>query len=321
MRYLVTGANGFIGQILCTHLQKNGTSVRALLRKQSTGSWNESVIGDLASGSLPHECLSGVHTVFHLAGKAHALAENAKEASSYQQINVEGTRLLLEAARRAHVRRFIFFSSVKSVGEGGEAILDEECSLPPETPYGRTKLDAENLVLNATGIPHITILRPSMVYGPGNPGNLGRMISGVKKGFFPPFPKINNQRSMVHVEDVVQAAWLAAENPQAHKQIYIVTDGQVYSTRQIYEWICQALGKPVPNWSIPLPFLQGLARIGDGIGVVRGKRFMFDTDALAKLTGSAVYSSAKIQRELGFVPKWTLKKTLPTILQSLILNR
>ena len=114
----------------------------------------------------------------------------------------------------------------------------------------------------------------------------------------------------------MQAALLVAENPQAHKQVYIVTDGQAYSTRQIYEWICQALEKPIPNWSVPLPVLQGLAKIGDGIGGVRGKRFMFDSDALAKLTGSAAYSSAKIQRELGFAPKWTLDQALPAIVQS-----
>ncbi len=314
-RALVTGASGFIGRILCAQLQREGKTVYALLRKECQGPWDKSVTGDLASGSLPHGCMSGVDTVFHLAGKAHALTETVNEESGYQQINVKGTKLLLEAVKHAQVRCFTFFSSLSTMREAEDEIIDERDSPRPVTPYGRSKLDAENLVLNAT-IPHVTILRPALVYGPGNPGNLGRMISGVNKGFFPPFPRINNQRSMVHVEDVVQAALLAAENPEAHKQVYIVTDGQTYSTRQIYKWICQALGKPTPNWSVPLPVLQGLARIGDGIGTVRGKRFMFDSDALAKLTESAVYSSAKIQRELGFAPKWTLEQALPSIVQS-----
>ena len=315
---LVTGASGFIGRVLCHHLQQRTVRVLGFMRQRCDGPWNEAIMRDLTSVLRLHESLSGVDTIFHLAGKAHALTENIEEASGYQKINVNGTKLLLEAAVNANVRRFIFFSSVKAKGEGGETVLDESCRMSPETPYGRSKLDAENLVLNAKEIPHVAVIRPSMVYGPGNPGNLGKMISGIKKGFFPPFPKINNQRSMVHVEDVVQAALLAAENPQAHKQVYIVTDGQAYSTRQIYEWICQALEKPIPNWSVPLPVLQGLARIGDGIGAVRRKRFMFDSDALAKLTGSAAYSSAKIQRELGFVPKWTLDQALPSIVQSYI---
>ena len=318
MKSFVTGANGFIGRILCSHLQKNNwKTVRAFLRRETEGPWNEAIIGDLTSKPLPHGCLSGVDTIFHLAGKAHALAETVEETSEYQKINVDGTKLLLEAAIDANVRNFIFFSSLSTMREAENEILDERDSPRPKTPYGASKLEAENLVLNSK-IPHVSIIRPAMVYGPGNPGNLGKMISGVQKGYFPPFPKINNQRSMVHVEDVVQAALLAAENPQAHKQVYIVTDGQAYSTRQIYEWICQALGKPIPNWSVPLPVLHGLAKIGDGIGAVRGKRFMFDSDALAKLTGSAAYSSAKIQRELGFAPKWTLDQALPSIVQSCI---
>ncbi|MEO5330760.1 MAG: NAD-dependent epimerase/dehydratase family protein [Magnetococcus sp. YQC-5] len=313
----VTGANGFIGQALCTNLKQRGLTVRALLRNNSSGPWHETLIGDLASKSIPYDCMSGVNTLFHLAGKVHALTETVEDVSGYQSINVEGTKLLLEAAERAKVQRFVYFSSVKAIGEGGTIILDENSRLPPETPYGRSKLEAENLVLNSS-IPHVTLLRPAMVYGPGNPGNLGRMISAIHKGFFPPFPKIDNHRSMVHVQDVVQAALLAAENAQAHRQVYILTDGQTYSTRQIYQWICQALDKPIPAWSVPLPVLQGLARIGDAIGAVRGKRFLFDSDALAKLTGSAAYSSAKIQTELGFAPQWTLEHALPIIVQSYI---
>lgn len=312
---LVTGASGFIGHFLSTQLKRQGKRVRSFSFDETPGPWDESVVGDLASGSLPDGCMSGVDTVIHLAGKAHALSESPAEEAEYYKINTEGTRILLDAAAEANVQRFVFFSSVKASGEGGKTVLDEDCQLPPETPYGHSKLAAEELVLNST-IPHVSIIRPVMVYGPGNPGNLGRMISGINKGYFLPFPEIKNSRSMLHVEDVVQAALLAAFGPKANKQIYIVTDGQSYSTRQIYEWICQALDKSVPNWSVPLPVLQALARFGDGIGALRKKRFMFDTDALDKLTGSAVYSSAKIQKELSFSRKWTLDQALPAIVNS-----
>jgi nucleoside-diphosphate-sugar epimerase len=122
---------------------------------------------------------------------------------------------------------------------------------------------------------------------------------------------------MVHVDDVVQAALLAAEIPEAAGQIYIVTDGQAYSTRQIYDWIRGALGKAPLNWQIPMTLLTFLAKTGDTIGHTVGRRFPFDSAALDKLTGSAWYSSAKIQRELGFRPRHSLQSSIPDIVHFL----
>jgi len=317
---LVTGANGYVGRNLCARLQREGKRVRALLRGDSTGPWNESVKGDLASSSLPSDLMSDVDTVFHLAGKAHALTEKPGEDAGYRQINLKGTEILLEAAKSSQVKRFVFFSSVKAMGEGGDAVIDEDCSLPPETPYGRSKLEAEKRVLEAAeSIPHVVILRPSMIYGPQNPGNLKRMIRAVRKGFFPPLPKLSNQRSMVHVEDVVEASLLVMKNQQSHLGIYILTDGQTYTTRQIYEWICAALNKPVPSWYVPLVLLRFLARTGDVIGAIGRKRFMFDSEVLRKLTGSSCYSSNKIRKDFGFSQKWTLEDALPSIVGPLVL--
>jgi len=110
---------------------------------------------------------------------------------------------------------------------------------------------------------------------------------------------------------------LAAEHIEAAGQTYIVTDGEAYSTRQMYEWICDALHKPVPGWSVPPGVLNVMARAGDMIGAVRGRRFIFDSDALQKLTGSAWYSSAKIEHELGFKAQRTLQASLPDIVQYL----
>jgi len=199
------------------------------------------------------------------------------------------------------------------MGEGGDECQDELAACYPGTPYGRSKLEAERLVLEGGYVPEPLVLRLSMVYGPTRKGNLPRMIRAVAKGRFPPLPETDNRRSMVHVDDVVQAALLAAENPVAAGKTYIVTDGETYSTRQIYEWICEALGKPVPGWHVPLPVLKALARAGDGVGRLRGRRFIFDSDALEKLVGSACYSSEKIARELSFDPKHHLRASLPEI--------
>jgi nucleoside-diphosphate-sugar epimerase len=116
---------------------------------------------------------------------------------------------------------------------------------------------------------------------------------------------------------VIQATWLAANNPAAAGKIYIVADGQPYSTRQLYEWVCAALNKKPLPLTIPVFMLQILAKIGDVIGKIRRRRFLFDSDALEKLIGSAWYSSAKIESELGFKARHHLQETLPEIVRYL----
>ncbi len=318
---LISGATGFIGRVLCQQLREQSVQVRGGMRHVAEGPWDEVVLFNLATRTLPEDALAGVDTVFHLAGKAHALSETRQDEEEYFRINTEGTGTLLEAARGAGVRRFVFISSVKVMGEGGDVCQDENETCRPESPYGKSKLAAERLVLEGGYVPEPVVLRLSMVYGSSRKGNLPRMIEAVAKGRFPPLPEVSNKRSMVHVEDVVQAALLAAEQSAAVGQTYIVTDGQLTSTRQLYEWICGALDKPVPAWTLPIGLLKVLAKVGDGIGGVRGRRFLFDSDAMDKLIGSACYSSEKIQRELGFRPAWDLRSALPQIVTSLGMKR
>jgi UDP-glucose 4-epimerase len=317
---LVTGATGFIGRRLCQHLQDSGWYVRAVMRVQSGGPWNESLVADLAEDHLPPELCRGVDTVFHLAGKAHAVTAGLADEAAYTRINVEGTRKLLELARVAAVRRFVFFSSVKAMGERG-AGEDESAEPRPETTYGRSKREAERLVLEGGYVPEPVVLRLAMVYGPTRKGNLPRMIEAISRGRFPPLPDTHNKRSMVHVDDVVQAALLAADLPVAIGKIYLVTDGMTYSTRQIYEWICEALGREPPGWYLPLPLLGLMARLGDGIGKISGRRFAFDSDALEKLAGSSWYDSGRIARELGFSAHRHLREEIPEMTSLLASSR
>lgn len=314
-KVLLTGANGFIGQVLAKQLLAEGTEVKALVRDKAINPKLESIALDLTEEWTINPC-EGVDTVFHLAGKAHALSEIAADDKEYQLINTEGTRKLLAAAQKAGVKRFVFFSSIKAVGDMA-AMQDETNQTPPDTPYGQSKRAAEALVLNGGYVPHPVVIRPCMVYGNSDKGNLPRMIAAIKRGFFPPLPEVHNHRSMVHVEDLAQAALLAAQNPKAAGQIYIVSDGQTYSTRQLYEWICEALHKKPLPFAIPVLFLKMLAKMGDAIGRLRRRRFMFDTDALDKLLGSAWYSSAKIEMELGFKPQRNLQEALPEIVRYL----
>ncbi len=312
---LVTGAAGFIGRQLCRQLQTQGIHVKAFLRiPAEPGPWQDSAAGDIAE-PIASNVMADMDTVFHLAGKAHALSETRQDEKEYFDINTEGTRQLLEAAQQASVRRFVFFSSVKAMHEGGSDCLNETFSCHPETPYGKSKLAAERLVLAGNYVPEPVVLRLPMVYGPAMKGNLPRMIEAVRKGRFPPIPEFGNKRSMVHVEDVIQAALLAATQPEAIGQTYIVTHPQPCSTRELYEWICEAVNRPVPGWRIPEIALRGLAKMGDAIGRWRGRRFIFDSDALAKLAGSAWYSSQKMENELGFQAQHPLRESLADIIK------
>lgn len=314
-RILVTGASGFIGMELCRALQSKGFFARALLRSNQEGPWHEVVVGDLIE-AIPDDCVSGIDTVIHLAGKAHALSEVQQDIEEYFLINTEGTRKLLDICRQRGVKKFIYFSSVKAVGDV-DGLMDESVNAEADTPYGQSKQAAEKLVLEGGYVPCSVVIRPSMVYGNTEKGNLPKMIQAIRNGKFPSLPDMNNKRSMVHVDDVVQAAILAAEDVKAAGETYIVTDGKNYSTRQMYEWICEALHKPVPVWHLPFFVLKLMAKVGDVIGIFRGRRFVFDSDALEKLTGSACYSSAKIERELGFKASRNLREALPEIVKYL----
>lgn len=315
-KVLVTGATGFIGSSLCKYLQQTGFEVLTSGRRHVQLSPNYLSI-DLAIDCFPPNALANIETIYHLAGKAHALAENKQDADEYRQINTEATRKLLEAAKQAGVQRFIFFSSVKAVGDSDVQPMDESVVTPADTPYGQSKYAAEQLVLHGGYVPHPVVIRPSMVYGNTEKGNLPRMIKAIKQGLFLPLPPTHNRRSMVHVDDVVQAALLAAAKPEATGQIYIVTDENFYSPRQIMDWIRQALDKSPIAWHMPPSVLKSLAKTGDLIGQLIGRRFPFDTAALQKLTGSACYSSAKIRRELGYSPQHSLQSSLPDIVHFL----
>ena len=316
-KVLVTGASGFIGRHTVARLLRDGFAVQVLVRDSVWPvDWNrrvEIVVGDVRDPDVTKKALVGCDTVLHLAGKAHD-AEEWHDAGEHEQITVIGTRNLLRAAQTTDVQTFLFLSSLSVYGPGALAQRDETAPCRPESAYGRAKLklEAEACVLEhgaKFGIAAIC-LRPALVYGPGCKGNLPRMIAAIERGFFPPIPEVGNRRSMVHVMDLVEAIMLAATKPLAAGRCYLVTDGKPYSIRELYELICRALGKPVPGWHVPLWTLKALSRTGDAIGRIRGRRFLFDSDALDKLVGSALYSSEKISRELGYRPTLTLEDAM-----------
>ncbi len=319
-RVLVTGASGFIGRHLVERLLRDGLHVRVLVREGAPGpDWLptvEVVTGDVRDPMAMRSAAAGVELVFHLAGKAHDPSVSSGDESACYAVNVDGTRNVWEGAVVGGAQGFVYFSSVKAMGEETACCRDESSDARPVNPYGRSKLAAERVVLDGglrAGL-HVVCLRLPLVYGPGNKGNLYRMMTAIERGLFPPLPEVSNRRSMVHVLNVVDAALLAAGTPGANGQCFIVADARPYSTRELYVMICRGMGKPVPSWHVPVGALKALARAGDLMGRVRGRRAFFDSDALAKLIGSAWYSSEKIARVAGYRPSVAFEDALPDLI-------
>lgn len=312
---LVSGANGFVGRHLVSRLLADGQACRQLVRRP--GADASAVVAELADPDVLTDACSGVASVFHCAGYAHAFSSlSGDDSVKHWAVNFEGTRNLVEAAGRAGVKRFIFLSSVKAMAEPGEGIADENSPGEPETAYGQSKLAAEEVVL-ATGQRygmHVVNLRLAMVYGAGGRGNLERMGRLVKRGIFPPLPETGNHRSLVHVDDVVSAMRLVAGDERANGRIYIVAAQEAPSGRGLFDALRLAQGMTPCNWSVPVSVLRVAARLGDGMEKLANRRLPLDSEVVDRLLNSAWYSPARIERELGWRAQVSLKDGLSEML-------
>lgn len=318
----VTGATGFVGKRLCAYLIDNGFKVRALTRQLNPAlhynSKIEWVVGDVTK---PHTLLNicdQVSIVFHLAGFAHAYEEeNPAFALLHQQVNHQGTIHILNEAKRAGVKRFVYFSSVKACGSS-DACIDETWTQYPTDAYGIAKREAENAVLQYCKESDILpiILRPTLVYGVGVKGNLSAMIKGVSKGYFPVPPPVQNRKSMVSVDDLCRVALLAAKAENLQHHIFIVSDNNFYSTYQMVQMIRAELGKKKSKLYLPLWVWILLAKIGDCLQWMIKKRMPINTQAVKKLFSNAAYCSQTIKNELQFEPKMTLQDALPLMIRA-----
>ena len=289
IRVLVTGSTGFVGCRLLKTLEKSEFEILVLSRLPHPD--HETIVCDLGKELVPESALEKVTTVFHLAGYAHDLHDSSQAEHLYETVNVGATVQLAELASQQGVKHFVFVSSVKAGGSAKlGSCMTEEDQGSPEGVYGRTKREAELRILEVgrqSGM-SVSIVRSSLVYGPGVKGNMRMMLSGIEKGWFPPLPEIGNRRSMIHVDDLVRSLLLVAIDERAKGEIFIATDGQPYSSREIYEAMCHVLCIPVPQWHVPKLFFDILCMIHPK---VRYK--------IKKLFGDECFSSKKLQ-SLGF---------------------
>jgi len=296
MNILLTGGTGFIGQRFLQYLTSLEHSVHILSRSHVEN--YHTILCDFTKDKIPTDLFNSIDVVFHLAGFAHDLRNTSKIEHLYQVINVDTTVRLAELAASSGVQRFVFVSSTKAGGSAvSEKCITEQQQGKPDEIYGKTKREAERKLLEIgfqSGMP-VTIVRPSLVYGPNLKGNLQLMLSGIKSGWFPPLPETGNKRSMIHVDDLVRAILLVAEDDRAIGKIFIATDGTPYSAREIYNTMCNVAGKSIPRWSVPKILFDMASLVNPRIKY-----------KLNKLLGDECYSSAKLEA-LGFKAKKTLK--------------
>jgi len=327
VRILVTGPDGFIGSAVCRDLVQKGYSVRGAQWQQAPlpEGCESFIVGDIGEGTEWMTALAGVDAVVHLAARVHVMHDRAADPlAEFRSVNVHGTRKLAEAAAQAGVEKFIFLSSVKVNGEhtvlpdaekghedfSGGRVLNRRAGAftatdepRPEDPYGISKWEAEQYLREIelrTGM-KVTILRPTLVYGPGVKANFLKLVQCVERGIPLPFGCIRNKRSFIGLGNLIDIICRCLEHPSAAGETFLVSDGDDVSTPELIRRIARAFGKeprllPVPEWVIK------------AAGIMTGK-----SDQVQRLCGSLQVDSSRLQRSLNWRAPYTMADELERV--------
>jgi nucleoside-diphosphate-sugar epimerase len=295
---LVTGLSGFVGTNLSRYL-KEEFDITGISRTPTPQS-----IGYDDFFAMENNTAS----IVHLAGKAHDLKKTAGSAA-YFEANYDLTKKLYDAFLRSGAKKFIYVSSVKAVKDTVEGELTEDVVADPVTAYGKSKHEAENYILaNLRADKNVYILRPCMIHGPGNKGNLNLLYGVVSKGIPYPLAAFENQRSFLSVDNlcfVIEQLLLK----DITSGVFNVADDTTLSTNEVIALIAKSLGKKPQLWKIPKFAVTIAARIGSFM------RLPLNSERLAKLTENFVVSNKKITEAIGPLPlaaEEGLRRTLLT---------
>ena len=304
MNILITGVHGFVGSNLVTPLHKYHTLYGLdiiFLTKEGvvkTFAWK-----DIETTSFPMQRLPQFDAIIHLAGKAHD-TKNQSVAQAYFDINTGLTQRIFDFFLESTAKKFIFFSSVKAVADSvvGDA-LREDVIPTPIGPYGESKIAAENYILdklkNKNGKlklhddkKQVYILRPCMIHGPGNKGNLNLLYNVVKKGIPWPLGDFENKRSFTSIDNLCYVVeGLLTKNVASG--IYHMGDDEPLSTNELIALMCEAMGKIPHIWKMNRKMMEGCAGLGTLL------HLPLNTERLRKLTENYVVSNEKIKAALG----------------------
>jgi nucleoside-diphosphate-sugar epimerase len=273
MNIFITGSSGFVGASFLNYFKNEVT------RTSSRG--NESNI-------------DGVEVVIHLAGKSHDL-KNTSNPDEYYQVNTELTKIVFDAFLASEAKVFITLSSVKAVADEVEGELTEVYITNPITHYGKSKLLAEQYILSQE-IPEgkrVYILRPCMIHGPGNKGNLNLLYKLVSKNIPWPLGAFENKRSFCSIDNLMFIFKELIERDDIPSGIYNLADDEPLSTNELIGLIAQSQNRNPKLWNISKKFIEGIASVGDKL------HLPLNTERLQKLTSSYVVSNAKIKAAIG----------------------
>jgi nucleoside-diphosphate-sugar epimerase len=271
-KIIITGASGFVGSNLM-EIFKSTHEVQPLSIRYISNNKIE---------------LSG-DVIIHLSGKAHDL-KKVTQSQEYYEANYELTKQLFDSFLLSNASVFIFISSVKAIADEVEGVLTEETTPNPKTHYGISKLQAENYILDQelSNSKRVYILRPSMIHGPGNKGNLNLLYSFVNKGYPWPLASFENQRSFLSIDNLCFVINEIVENELMPSGIYNVADNQAISTNQLITLLSKSQNKIPKTLAIPKKIIVILAIIGDIL------RLPLNSERLQKLTESYVVNNLKI---------------------------
>jgi len=297
---LVTGADGFIGKSLLAEMLLRGDiacgAVRFLGFSHSlSDKFHLTAVGDIGGDTDWTSALSGVECVIHCAARAYVMNEIESDGlAAYHSVNVVGTKRLAEQAAALDVRRLVYLSSVKVNGESTafDEMYHNSDQPAPNDPYGLSKLEAEEVLLEVsakTGL-EIVIVRPPLVYGPGVKGNLFRLLKLVSLGIPLPLGAVDNRRSLIGLENLVDLLICCVDHPNAAGQILLVSDGEDLSTPDLIRGLAQAMDKSPKLLPVPVSWLYVL-------GKLTGKLSEVD-----RLLGSLRVDSAHTRELLDWTP-------------------
>ncbi len=279
MKITITGVTGFVGSNLFEYLLDHNCELKAL---------------NLRNLNWKSELDTEATAILHLAGKAHDV-KNSSNPDEYFDINTKLTQELFNVFLASNCRDFIFFSSVKAVTDKAEDIVTEETITNPQTAYGQSKLQAEQYILSKA-LPQgrrVFIIRPSMIHGPGNKGNLNLLYQLVSKGIPWPLGAFHNQRSFCSIDNVCYVVNQILEREDIPSGVYNLADDEALSTNELIELIASATNRKVRILNIPKKLIYAIAKIGDVL------HLPLNTERLDKLTENFVVSNAKIKTTLG----------------------
>ena len=277
MKVAITGASGFVGTNLLDYLKS--TCEISPLRVRYTPDQQFELKGDV---------------VIHLAGKAHDL-KKVSNPTDYYEANFELTKQLFDSFLTSKASVFIFMSTVKAVADTVDEILTEDVVPNPKTHYGIAKQQAEQYILSQE-LPQgkrVYILRPCMIHGPGNKGNLNLLYQLVSKGLPWPLGDFKNERSFLSVENLCFVIKELLKNTMIPSGVYQVSDDKPLSTNELIQLLGISLGKKNTIFNIPSSWIKGVAKLGDHL------HLPLNSERLQKLTENYVVSNQKIVTTMG----------------------